>query len=199
MDEGHGKVGSEKSYRAIAEYLRQAIEDDRYRHGERLPSEKELSALFNVSRSSVREALTALEYVGQIEVRGGSGYYVAGNKTVTDDDPVKRCHAKVILSADPSWGIKTLKSLLQCGMDGVCMSLENQNSAIWSRQVRAVWQAAHDATALVPILAEFSATDPDIVAKMQLISAAKMDAIIITGVRSVEDVLVVRRALDAVG
>lgn len=198
MDDGHGKAGSEKSYRAIAEYLRQAIEDDRYRHGERLPSEKELSALFNVSRSSVREALTALEYVGQIEVRGGSGYYVAGNKTVTDDDVVKRCHAKVILSADPDWGIKTLKTLLQRGMDGVCLSLDTPNSAIWSRQIRAVWQAAHDAAALVPILVEFSAIDPEIVAKMQLITAAKVDAIVITSVKSVEDVLVVRRTLDAV-
>lgn len=198
MEEIHGRMGSEKSYRAIAEYLRQAIENGRYLYGERLPSEKELSALFNVSRSSVREALTALEYVGLIEVRGGSGYYVAGNKEVSPDELVKPCHAKVIFCAEQSWGIKTLKTLFQSGLDGVCLPLEEKEQSIWSRQVRAVWQAAHDAAALTPVFAEVSASDPALTDRMRLIEAAKIDGVIITGVRTVQDVLAVRQTLDAV-
>lgn len=198
MDETFGRTGSEKSYRAIAEYLRQAIETGRYRHGERLPSEKELSSLFSVSRSSVREALTALEYVGLIEVRGGSGYYVAGNKEISQDELIKPCHAKVVFCIDPSWGIKTLKTLFQRGMDGACLPVEELDSGNWSRQIRAVWQATHDAAALAPALAEVSVADPALIDRMRLIEAAKLDGVIITGVRTVDDVLTVRQKLDAV-
>lgn len=197
MDEVHGRLGSEKSYRAIAEYLRQAIENDQYRCGDRLPSEKELSALFGVSRSSVREALTALEYVGLIEVRGGSGYYVAGNKPVTMEELVKQCHAKVILCAEAGWSIKMLKSLLQQGMDGVCLPFAEPDFAGWSRQIRAVWQAAHDAVALAPVLAEVSPADPDFPERVRLLAAARIDAVVIAGVRSLADVLAVRQSLDA--
>src|SRR6218665_1104388 len=44
--------------------------------GSRLPAERELAELLQVSRSSVREALIALELSGYVEVRVGSGVYV---------------------------------------------------------------------------------------------------------------------------
>jgi GntR family transcriptional repressor for pyruvate dehydrogenase complex len=48
----------------------------RYDVGDRLPAERELSAQFNVSRPTVREAVIALEVQGLVEVRVGSGAYV---------------------------------------------------------------------------------------------------------------------------
>ena len=74
-----GEKSGIKTYRVIIDYLRQGLEGGRFRRGQKLPSEKELCEHFNTSRSSVREALSALEYVGLIEVRGGSGYYVSGS------------------------------------------------------------------------------------------------------------------------
>lgn len=44
--------------------------------GDRLPSERELSSRFQVSRASLRQALTAIEVSGYIETRPGSGTYV---------------------------------------------------------------------------------------------------------------------------
>lgn len=44
--------------------------------GDRLPSERELSSRLNVGRSSVREALRALELVGLIETRRGEGTFI---------------------------------------------------------------------------------------------------------------------------
>ena len=41
-----------------------------------LPSERELSSRLNVGRSSVREALRALELVGLIETRRGEGTFI---------------------------------------------------------------------------------------------------------------------------
>jgi GntR family transcriptional regulator, transcriptional repressor for pyruvate dehydrogenase complex len=45
--------------------------------GEKLPSEAELCKAFNVGRSSLREALTSLAFIGLIRVRAGGGSYVA--------------------------------------------------------------------------------------------------------------------------
>ena len=60
----------------IIETLRQDIVTHRLPHGERLPSEKDLSDRFGVSQPTVREALRALETLGLIEVFHGNGSFV---------------------------------------------------------------------------------------------------------------------------
>lgn len=62
----------------VREQLEAAIERGDYQPGDRLPSERELVELLGVSRVSVREAIRALEAVGLLEVRHGSGCFVAG-------------------------------------------------------------------------------------------------------------------------
>jgi GntR family transcriptional repressor for pyruvate dehydrogenase complex len=57
----------------IADGLRVQILDGKYGPGERLPSERELSARLGVHRSSVREALKKLEQLGMIVIRPGGG------------------------------------------------------------------------------------------------------------------------------
>lgn len=52
------------------------MEEDCLVAGDRLPSERELSSRLNVGRSSVREALRALEPVGLIETRRGEGTFI---------------------------------------------------------------------------------------------------------------------------
>jgi GntR family transcriptional regulator, transcriptional repressor for pyruvate dehydrogenase complex len=56
----------------IAERLTTAIALGQFGPGQRLPSERRLSELLQVSRSTVREALHVLVKAGQIEVRRGS-------------------------------------------------------------------------------------------------------------------------------
>lgn len=60
----------------IIETLRQDIVTRRLPHGERLPSEKELSDRFGVSQPTVREAIRALETLGLVEVFHGNGTFV---------------------------------------------------------------------------------------------------------------------------
>ncbi len=52
------------------------MEEDCLVAGDRLPSERELSSRLNAGRSSVREALRALELVGLIETRRGEGTFI---------------------------------------------------------------------------------------------------------------------------
>ena len=60
----------------IAERIVAAIKSGEFPVGTRLPSESELAEKVGVSRPSVREALSALQAVGLIESRSGSGNYV---------------------------------------------------------------------------------------------------------------------------
>ncbi|MFZ3590711.1 FadR/GntR family transcriptional regulator [Bacillus sp. DJP31] len=52
------------------------IETDSLKPGDKLPSERELSDRLKVGRSSVREALRALELLGLIETKRGEGTFV---------------------------------------------------------------------------------------------------------------------------
>ena len=60
----------------VGESLRRAITTGKYRPGERLPSEIELTETHGVSRTVVREAVAALRSDGLVEVRQGAGIFV---------------------------------------------------------------------------------------------------------------------------
>ena len=66
----------ERLYQSLARKLIAAIQAETYRVGQRFPPERELAIEYGVSRPTVREAIIALEALGLIEVRVGSGAYV---------------------------------------------------------------------------------------------------------------------------
>lgn len=65
-----------KVYLEIVKQLREMITVDGLKSGDKIPSERELTERLNVGRSSVREALRALELLGLIETRRGEGTYI---------------------------------------------------------------------------------------------------------------------------
>ncbi|MBO9376538.1 FCD domain-containing protein [Sphingomonas histidinilytica] len=76
IGEGTPEGPQDRLYRDIARRLMERINNGTYPLGGRLPAEREISAEFNVSRPTVREAIIALEVQGVVEVRVGSGAYV---------------------------------------------------------------------------------------------------------------------------
>lgn len=60
----------------IGEKILSAIEEGAFPVGSRLPGELELARQFGVSRPSIREALSALQFAGYIESRRGAGSVV---------------------------------------------------------------------------------------------------------------------------
>jgi DNA-binding FadR family transcriptional regulator len=70
-------VETRRLYRQIAEQIRRLIHRGHLRPSDRLPAERELARQLGVSRPSLREALIALEVEGLLDVRIGSGIYVA--------------------------------------------------------------------------------------------------------------------------
>jgi DNA-binding FadR family transcriptional regulator len=79
-------VSTQRLYRVIAEKIAEKIRSGEFPAGGRLPAERELAEILQVSRSSVREALIALELSGYVEVRVGSGVYVTARREGADAD-----------------------------------------------------------------------------------------------------------------
>ena len=67
-----------KIYELIAEQLLTQIGERRLRPGDPMPTERELTHVYRVGRSSVREALRMLESKGVIEAVGNGSFAVAG-------------------------------------------------------------------------------------------------------------------------
>ena len=63
-------------YDSIVDQIRRLIADGTWKPGQRLPSERELTEMLSVGRTSVREALRILEGMGFIEIRAGDGSFV---------------------------------------------------------------------------------------------------------------------------
>ncbi len=75
-------VERQRVYDSIVEQMRQLIANGTWSPGQRLPSERELTEMLRVGRTSVREALRMLEAMGFIEIRAGDGSYVKDNVAV---------------------------------------------------------------------------------------------------------------------
>ena len=65
-------VERRRAFEEILYQLERAIVAGRFHAGDRLPSEREMAASFEVSRTSVREALRVLEALGIVRVRRGA-------------------------------------------------------------------------------------------------------------------------------
>ena len=79
MEKIFTSVKQEKNYRLIIGQVKSAIIQGKLKVGDQLPPERALVELFNVSRSSVREALKGLEILGVVESQQGGGYYVVND------------------------------------------------------------------------------------------------------------------------
>ncbi|WP_313654987.1 FadR/GntR family transcriptional regulator [Pantoea sp.] len=70
-------IKTERLYRQIANAIMEGIARGDFVAGGLLPPERELAKQLGVSRSSVREALIALEMTGWVDIRTGTGVFVA--------------------------------------------------------------------------------------------------------------------------
>ena len=67
-------------YIQIHNEIKKAIEAGKWKVGERIPAERELSNHFKVSRMTLRQAISTLVDEGILERKVGSGTYVASQK-----------------------------------------------------------------------------------------------------------------------
>ncbi|XUU60819.1 FadR/GntR family transcriptional regulator [Erythrobacter sp. HA6-11] len=68
---------SKRLFQSVAEQIAELIDQGAYAPGTRLPGERELAEKLGVSRVTIREAEIALQAVGRLEIKTGSGVYVS--------------------------------------------------------------------------------------------------------------------------
>jgi len=69
-------IQQQKIYEQIVEQIRVMITEGNLKPGDRLPAERVLAENLNVSRASLREALSALHLLGLLEIKSGEGTYI---------------------------------------------------------------------------------------------------------------------------
>lgn len=72
----HERRGATSLWRLVADAIQQDITGGRYRPGDRLPTEAQLAAIFNVHRNTVRRAMMVLRERDFIRVEQGRGTFV---------------------------------------------------------------------------------------------------------------------------
>ena len=75
MKNGQDSSG-QRLYQQVVEKMLVMLDSGEYPPGSRLPSERELCERFDVSRPTIREAIIALEVMGRVAVKTGSGVYI---------------------------------------------------------------------------------------------------------------------------
>jgi len=69
-------VEKKRAYEDIVQQVLSLIEDGKLKRGDQLPSERELTETFKVSRTTVREAIRTLESMKLLQCRQGTGNYI---------------------------------------------------------------------------------------------------------------------------
>lgn len=85
-------------YAEIVEQILRLINRGDIAAGDRLPSERQFAQQLNVSRSALREAMTALEVLGIVEIKAGVGIFIGAGGGVPSAnvmDEVAKLIAKV--------------------------------------------------------------------------------------------------------
>ena len=69
-------MNDKRLYHSVADEIKKLINDGAFPPGSRLPGERELAERFDVSRVTIREAEIALQALGYLRIKTGSGVYV---------------------------------------------------------------------------------------------------------------------------
>ncbi len=97
-------IKTKKIYEEIMEQIRRMITQGDLQPGDKLPAERELAETLGVSRTSVREALTALGALGLIEVRSGEGTFIRRSNDLETFEPLS-----VLLAVERNPGVQLME------------------------------------------------------------------------------------------
>ena len=109
MNDLFRKIPQKKVSDRVFDQVRELIISGQLHPGERLPPERELTGLLDVSRSSVREAILKLECLGFVEQRHGEGTFV---RSVTEN-PLTEFSRELIQQGDFMDDLMEIRAVLE--------------------------------------------------------------------------------------
>ena len=101
-------IGRKAVSELVVQRILDLIKNGQLQAGEKLPSERDLAQLLDVSRPTVREALRALSILGVLEIRHGGGVFVTSLDASELMNPAgllcftqRQEHGRAVRCADP--------------------------------------------------------------------------------------------------
>jgi Transcriptional regulators len=82
------EVKNTKAYEVVIDNIKEMVFKRELKKGDKLPTERDLAENLKVSRTSVREAIRALEIIGLIESRQGAGNYIKNDFATSLFEPL---------------------------------------------------------------------------------------------------------------
>ncbi|CAI9386557.1 FadR/GntR family transcriptional regulator [Niallia sp. HCP3S3_B10] len=106
------QIKPKKIYEEVADALYEAIKKGQLKSGEKLASVQQLADNFQVSRSAMREALTALKAKGLIELKQGEGTFV---KTYHPEEVVFSFPQAVLMNKKDVMNLLEVRRMIESG------------------------------------------------------------------------------------
>ncbi|MEK4405758.1 FadR/GntR family transcriptional regulator [Sporosarcina sp. FSL K6-6792] len=114
-----------KTYEVIVEKIEKFFLNGKLKSGDKLPPERELASRFGVSRTSVREALQALEISGAIEIRQGGGSFIKTSEVQLVSDAL----STTIIQAENNLVYEMLELRRALEVESVSLAAQRATSA----------------------------------------------------------------------
>ncbi|WLR51820.1 FadR/GntR family transcriptional regulator [Bacillus tianshenii] len=106
------RIKTRKIYEEVAEALVEMIKSAKLKPGDKLDSVQQLAENFQVGRSAIREALSALRAMGLVEMRQGEGTFVRQFDPEMLSLPI---HAAVLMKKDDIQNLLEVRKILEVG------------------------------------------------------------------------------------
>lgn len=124
-------------HQSVLGAIRAFILDNRLREGDALPPEGDLARLLGVSRNSVREAVKAMESLGILETRRGSGIYV---RAFSFDPLIENLQYAPLFDLRELAELLEIRRALETGLVGATMAVMPEESVAELAEVMAAME-----------------------------------------------------------
>ena len=111
-----------KLYEKIIEKIREMMSSGQLKSGDKIPSERELTEMFQVSRVPIREALKTLEFLGVVQNVRGEGMYI---RNVNAEDLLEKMDFAMEASANTIDELYEVREILE--IKAVRLAAERRN------------------------------------------------------------------------
>lgn len=119
------RIKTRKIYEEIVEQLKDMITRGELKPGNKLPSERDMAESLGVSRASVREALTALEAIGILDIRPGDGTFV---KQTSDSETFEPLALVLAVEQNPGAQLMEVRRVLETEMAALAAERATQDN-----------------------------------------------------------------------
>ncbi|GGE53236.1 GntR family transcriptional regulator [Pullulanibacillus camelliae] len=118
----------------VVDYIKDLIIEHKLKSGEKMPSERELAELLNVSRNTIRESYKILATLGYVEIKHGQGVFVANEHT-----SMEQWAASVFITDSQIEELFEIRKLLET------KSVESVAERITDEQLERLWLVTNNA------------------------------------------------------